>query len=201
MDIAKGAHMPTLTLPAELDVRSALRWDPDAPEADQFRQLIADGVAFSPWLPPLLKRWCTRHETACDGARLLAVVLSGFRLPIGQRHRLISCAIAAVREGVRAVAEGRESKLIYADGRGLLVFGEARSDPFWNDGWNSAGPGLDAMRYPSPADGMLPKLPSPATTPAVPPSAPAPAPATPGPGAPGVRPAMPWHTRGRAMTR
>jgi hypothetical protein len=56
-------------------------------------------------------------------------------------------------------------------------------------------PGLGARQYPSPVDGMLPKLPSAAATPVVAPSSPAPGPVAPGPTAPGARPAMTWHTR------
>jgi hypothetical protein len=144
--------MPGLTLPPDLaeETLFALRSYPDDPAVQRFSRLIQRGTPWSVHWPRVMLRWATRHAIAVRDTRLISVLLVGFSG--AARWRSVPEAIAILHRARRAVAAGREPRLIYADGHDLLVMDGAplHRSRWWGDEALDAPP-LSTSHHASPA--------------------------------------------------
>jgi hypothetical protein len=123
-----------VTLPPDLaeNVAAALRYYPDGRLANTFYRLVRADTPWRAGIPRLLVRAATNAAVSTfDGERPIVIALTGFIC--SERARLLSAAIAMLRQAMRDVASGTEAKLIYAD-RTLLVLGGGGGH------WNSWDP-------------------------------------------------------------
>jgi hypothetical protein len=179
-----------LVIPADFafNLADALRFWSDTDAAVEFRALVAADTPWSPARPRQLLAWAERRLVAVDGARLLAVVLTGFH--DSDRQRRLRAATRELRQAAERVADGREAQAMV--GEGVHVWAE---QPRFNpDDWWGPNIGSTEVRHATAADiAELRRLTAAQSAPvATPVSAPA-SPRPSRPGMPGGRP-LPFST-------
>jgi hypothetical protein len=102
----------TITLPHELAaVTGELTANPTSWQVRRFAWAVAAAVPFEATWPLRLRRMCLAMRVGCDG-RLLAMVLTGFALPLHRRLALLLRACCAILVGTwRTWALGTEARL------------------------------------------------------------------------------------------
>lgn len=146
-----------------------------------FLDCVRKGIRFSPRLPLGLRAWAHAWSTACDGALLLDIVLTGFRVSPWRRSQIVARTFARLAWAMMRVLVGRDARLIYADREILVLDGV----PVWQWIESVGPPNLTRVVWSGAGPpGVMPDLP---TTPA-PPAAP-------------DAPAQPPWPRGTILTR